>query len=69
MSLHKEKKTGEESTKLRSCYQPWVGGNKERVGENVLSVSGDQLVRDVLSFALRKKNRNILLNGKISPVV
>jgi hypothetical protein len=49
------KRTGEDPTKLHSYSHPLVGRNKERAGENVLSVSRDKLVRKV--FILCSKRR------------
>jgi hypothetical protein len=61
MSPRSGKETKEDPTKLIHHPTTQVGRNKERGGENVLSVSKDKIVRYVLSL-LRKGKIGLFCN-------
>jgi hypothetical protein len=64
MSPQGGRRTGENSSKLLSHSHPWVGGNKERTGENVLSVKKACKI-SIVSFAQKKRKVGLFFkNGK-----
>jgi hypothetical protein len=54
------KRTGEDPAKLLSNFHPWVGGNKERAGKNVLRVSKDKQCGKMMAIVGNNEKKHSL---------